>query len=266
MTDLTKIIVAAVVVLTMACSRSDSGASSGIDLSPFQSQRDLLCGAFDPSTIERCDRSTFHILMSSSCGQPLPTQYEQPEGKWNRDVESCYPEDSRSETSRDAYLSTLLSQDKAAISRALQWAERNGGDTGLPAGGVGNVSDLMPLMRRSVHLTGEADSTADEGLEAIQKAFSGHRGHLIAGWLWARARIYGGLTVGGAALLRKLHDETPESPYLSCLYHRFSRLDNDQSGTVKLLKRMPHEDNTFGWGSSVWQLHYVLTVSCLSGE
>jgi hypothetical protein len=122
-------------------------------------------------------------------------------------------------------------------------------------------------MRRTVSnlLTGEADGTVDDGLEAAQKAFKGHRGHLVAEYLWARARLNGGLTVGGAALLRQLHNETPESPFLSCLYHRFSRLDDDQSGTVKLLEKMPRKDNTFGWGSSPWQVHYTLTVKCLEG-
>ena len=281
MNDLTKIIVAAGVggvemriLFTMlylavmaGCSRSDSGAASGIDLSPFQSQRDLLCGAFDPSTIERCDRSTFHILMTAMCKQPLPTeQYEVPSGKWNRDTESCYPEDSRSETSRDAYLQLVLSQDKAAISRAIAFAESNGGNTGAPAGGVGFVGDLLPLMRRTVShlLTGEADGTVDDGLEAAGKAFEGHRGHLVAGYLWATARVHGGLTLAGSAMLRQIHEETPDSPYLSCLYHRFSRLDNDQSGTVRLLKQTGTK--TFGWGSAPYELFTVLTVACLEGK
>ena len=256
-----------VTFLLLSCSRHDGGGASGIDLSKYKAERDRICDTFDATTIERCDRSTFHILMTAMCNQPLPLQYEAPEGKWNRDVESCYPEDSRSETSRDAYLSLVLSQDKAALSRAISFAESNGGNTGAPSGGVGFIGDLLPIMRRTVSnlLTGEADGTVDDGLEAAKKAFEGHRGHLVAEYLWARARLNGGLTVAGAALLRQLHNETPESPFLSCLYHRFSRLDDDQSGTVKLLEKMPRKDNTFGWGSSPWQVHYTLTVKCLEG-
>jgi hypothetical protein len=202
------------------------------------------------------------------CNQPLPLQYEAPEGKWNRDIESCYPEDSRSETSRDAYLSLVLSQDKAALSRAISFAESNGGDTGSPAGGVGFIGDLLPIMRRTVSnlLTGEADSTVDDGLETAQKAFTGHRGHLVAEYLWARARLNGGLTLAGSALLRQIHDETPESPYLSCMYHRFSRLDNDQRDTIRLLNKMTRSVNAFGWGSAPYEIFMPLTVACLEGK
>jgi hypothetical protein len=250
-----------------ACSRHDGGAAV-VDLTKYQQERDRICDTFDASTIERCDRSTFHVLMTAMCGQDLPTEYESPSGKWNRDVDPCYPEDSRSETSRDAYLSLLLSQEKKAIARAISWASANGGDTGNPAGGVGNISDLLPLMRRTVSnlLTGEADGVVDDGLEAAKKAFTGHRGHLIAGYLWATARVNGGLTAAGRSLLWTLHKETPESPYLSCLAHRFSRYSTDQHDTIKLLDKMPRVENTFGWGSSVWPAHYALTVACLEGK
>jgi hypothetical protein len=261
MTNLTKILILA---LLFSCSREDSGAWKGIE--KFQIERDRICQEFDPQTITRCDRSTFHVLMTAMCKQPLPTQYEVPSGKWNRDTAPCWPDDSRSETSRDAYLSLVLSQDKAAISRALSWAEDNHGDTGAPAGGVGFVGDLLPIMRRTVShlLTGEADGTVDDGLEAAGKAFDGHRGHLVAGYLWATARVHGGLTLAGSAMLRQIHEETPDSPHLSCLYHRFSRLDNDQSGTVRLLKQTGTK--TFGWGSAPYELFTVLTVACLEGK
>jgi hypothetical protein len=121
-------------------------------------------------------------------------------------------------------------------------------------------------MRRTVSnlLTGEADSVVDDGLEAAKKALKGHRGHLIAGYLWARARLNGGLTVVGQALLNKVHSETPESPYLSCLAHRFN--DGDQTDTVHELEIMPQTPNAFGWGSSPWEVHYVATVACLEGR
>jgi hypothetical protein len=202
--------------------------------------------------------------MTAMCGQPLPIQYELPEGKWNRDTTTCYPQDSRSETSRDAYLSVVLSQDSQASARIVSYAQPQGWDTGEPSGGVGNITPLVPLLR-GYSATGEADSIVDDGIETAKKAYTGHRGHLVAGYLWAVARLRGGLTVVGVSLLKKLHEETPESPYLSCLYHRFSRLDNDQADTLKLLSQMPHTSNTFGWGSSPWQIHYTLTVKCLEG-
>jgi hypothetical protein len=249
-------------ILLTACSRQDNG-ESGINLSRYQAERDRLCQAFDPLTVTRCDRSTFHVLMSAMCKFSLPTEYEVPSGKWNRDTAPCYPDESRSETSQDGYLSVVLAQDPSAIARVIAFAEPRRWETGEPAGGVGNITSLVPLLR-GYSLANESDGVVDEGLEAAEKAFTGHRGHLVAGYVWAAARLRGGLTVAGATLLRKLHNETPESPYLSCLYHRFSRLDNDQAGTVRLLKQTGTK--TFGWGSAPYELFTVLTVACLEGK
>lgn len=257
-------------LILLSCSRIDSGGADGIDLAPYKAERDRICAEFDAETVERCDRSTFHLLMAAMCpGMDLPTQYEVPSGKWNRDTSPCYPEHSRSETSRDAYLSLLLTQNKAAITRAVSFADESG-DTGAPAGGVGNIRDLLPLMRKTAGLSltapGEADGLAEDISEAVKKALTGHRGHLIAGYLWARARVNGGLTLAGSKILSELHESTPDSPYLSCLYHRFSRLDDSQSGTIALLKKIDRRENAYGWGSSPGSAHYALTLGCLEGR
>lgn len=263
MTDLTKIIVAAVVggvvSFSSGCSRKDSGPTNGLD--SFLAIRDSYCTTFDPNTITRCDRSTFHVLMNAMCSKPLPTEYEYPSGKWNRDLQPCYPEDSRSETSQDAYLSVILSQDTQALQRVYAYAKPKGWETGLPEGNVGNIFALVPLLR-GYGIADSSDGVVDDGIEAAEKAFTGHRGHLLAGYLWAVSRMRGGLTVFGTSLLKKVHNETPDSPYLSCLYHRHS--DGKQSGTKALLRAIQPNDQ-FGWGSSVMPVHYALTVACLEG-
>ncbi len=252
--------------LFLSCSRLDNGGAEGIDLAPYQNERDRICAEFDATTVERCDRSTFHVLMAAMCpGMKLPTEYEVPSGKWNRDTAPCYPDDSRSETSRDAYLQNLLTENKEAIARIVAYAEPREWETGEPHGGVGNIAPLVPLLR-GYTLAGESDSIVDEGIEAAKKAFTGHRGHLVAEYLWVVARLRGGLTLSGSSLLKTLHEETPDSPFLSCLYHRFSRLDSSQKHTVYLLKKMPWVNNTFGWGSSVPDVHYAATVMCLEGK
>jgi hypothetical protein len=257
------VVYAALVAMVVGCGE-DAGRAQ-IDLRKYQSERDTICQYFDPAEITRCDRATFHVLMAAACGQSLPTKYEFPPGKWNRDVEKCYPEESRSETSRDTYLSVVLGNDQAANRRVIDYAQDRGWETGEPIGGVGNIAPLVPILR-SANLAEASDTVIDEGIEAAKKAFEGHRGHLIAGYLWQVARLRGHLTWIGQSLLHKISDQTPESPYLRCLYYRFAGRADDMADVGRLLDQIPHKENTFGWGSSPWQVHFALTVSCLEGK
>lgn len=249
-----KSLVAASIFVTAmlpACSRSDEGETHGIE--HYKMWRDTVCQEFDPMTITRCDRATFHVLMNAMCGKPLPTEYEYPSGKWNRDVKPCYPNDSSSETSFDTYLSVKMARDDAAMSRVITYAKPLGWDTGLPAGGVGNIAPLIPLM--GVYL--QSSTTPNLG------AISGFRGHLIANWLWEWAYIQGGLNAGEIEILHQLHKKTPSSPYFSCLFRRFS--GKDQQHTLDLMKNINANSN-FGWGSSRPEIFIALSVACLEGR
>jgi hypothetical protein len=97
----------------------------------------------------------------------------------------------------------------------------------------------------------------------IPNIIGDHRGHLIALWLWAEARINDGVIPVGAGILKTVHLETPSSPFFSCMYHRFT--DGNQNGTLELLSKITKVKAAYGWGSSPWQIHHVLTVKCLEG-
>jgi hypothetical protein len=249
-------------LLLVSCSRHDSGATS-LDLTQAQAERDQLCATFDPASVPRCDRATFHVLMSAMCGEALPTEYESPSGKWNRDLEPCYPTDSSSETSADTYLGVIMSHDKAAIDRFVKLAEPQGWNTGLPAGGVGNIQYLTPLLPK-LELNPIISTAIDATISAYAKVTTGVRAHLIAFYIWESARQNGGVTALEASTLATLSDATPADPLLACLKHRFG--DGDQSNTLALLQVLPQELNDFGWGSAPWQIFYTSTVACLEGK
>lgn len=234
-----------------ACSRSDAGETPNIG--DLKAHRDSICRDFDPQTITRCDRSTFHVLMAWGCNKTLPTQYEYPSGKWNRDVRPCWPDYSRSQTSLDTYLGVILSGDEQAKKRVIDYAKPRGWETGEPEGGVGNITPLIPLL--GVYL--QAGPGEPQGL------IDGHRGHLTALWLWVWAQQNEGLTFAGSRVLREIAKKTPESPLFSCLSKRFSG-DKDQRRTVELWKKQGTK--TFGWGSAPWELFPVLTYKCLKGD
>lgn len=245
--------IAALVLLAfvVSCSRADNG-DADVPVN-YKLWRDELCQKFDPMTITRCDRATFHVLMNAMCGKPLPTEYEFPYGKWNRDINPCYPNDSSSETSFDTYLSVVMSHNEDAIKRIVTYAKPLKWETGAPAGGVGNIITLVPLLR----------SLLQKPETLSFDAISGHRGHLIAGWLWEWSYLNDGLLPVEVEILRQIADKTPSSPYFSCLYRRFS--GKDQSHTLDLLEKV-HTKSTFGWGSSVGAIHVALTVACLEGR
>ena len=236
--------------LLMGCSRADDGEAK-IPLSWYKAKRDVICQEFDPATIDRCDRSTFHVLMNAMCNKPVPTEYEYPSGKWNRDVAPCWPTDSRSETSQDTYLSLIMSQDKDALKRAAAYAEPNGWETGIPEGGVGNIRALVPLLE---------DYRAPREIPNI---FQDHRGHLTALWIWADARKHGGAIALEREWLKKIYKETSDSPFFSCMYRRFNKMD--QRVTMEKLDRISTKKNTYGWGGSFSSLHFVMTTKCLEG-
>ena len=256
-------------ILLYSCARHDSGPTS-LDIASAQAQRDHLCTSYDPTQVPRCDRATFHVLMVAMCGQPLPAGYESPSGKWNRDIitdNPCYPSESSSDTSRDTYMSLLLSSDKGAIQRSYTLASNNSGNTGQPSGGVGFIGDLLPTMRNEFAIRANSDdSTAiDTVFSTIQKVFTGDRGELATEWLWVNARLNGGMTSIGEAFIQTALTNTPSSPFFSCMAHRFAIKDNDQSSTLNLLSQIPQQVGDFGWGSSPWQVHYTMTVRCLEG-
>jgi hypothetical protein len=145
-----------------------------------------------------------------------------------------------------------MSHDKDALKRAVAFAEPNGWDTGLPEGGVGNIRALVPLLE---------DYRAPREIPNI---FEDHRGHLTALWIWADARKHGGAIALEREWLKKIYKKTPNSPFFSCMYRRFNKLD--QRVTMNLLDQIEKRKNPYGWGGSTWPIHWALTVKCLSGE
>jgi len=254
-------------LLVAACGRHDDGPADKTILEQAKPYYDEACASYQPSQTPRCDRATFVASQTTLCGDHYGlAQYEITPGQWMRDTTECYPDESKSQCSRDTYLWVMFDAykrgDFARLQRIKDYGEAH--DWVMCVGDDDRVSikPLVSLLNKILdgqNLVGEADAMPDD-LDVVTKALAGFRGHLVAGYLWFRGDVLHGLTTN--VTLRLIKEETPASPWFSSLFHRFDSKDTDQGGTLELLKVA---DGDYGWGSSPPQFHKAATYKVLEG-
>lgn len=226
-----------------------------------QTRRDEVVAAFDVKTIKRCDFATFAPLFGAFTARSVPFHdLETLPGKWERDREPCYPDASQSETSQDSYLSVLhyamTVRDWGIPQRMLIHAKPPEYRTGAGPLGVVSIAALVPTIIEM------------EGFEALveeEPSLVGFRGHLVAMFVWLRARVRGSVSDLELSLLREAWEENLQSPLLTALFHRLT--DGDQADAIeKLAAYEPSSGSPFGWGSCPPELYIALTVAALEGR
>jgi hypothetical protein len=254
-------------ILLLACGRNESQPST-VSLSDVQAKRDSIMESFDTNSIERCDWLTFAALVDAFTAKKVNIYaVEKTPGIWHRHMQTCYPEHSQSETSRDGYLSALHAfktrGDTAAVQRILSAVRPLEYRTGPGPLGVAGIAPLVPIMRKmaGAYLVDESDDALPD---AFQKVTQGFRPHLIASYIWLSGRVHGSITNAGRDVLKTFVRENPNSPFFRALRSRFD--DGDQTEALELLDRMPHEDAPFGWGSCPWQVYYAISVAVMEGR
>lgn len=245
-----------------ACGRHESQeATNPID--EARAMRDEAVAAFDPATIERCDFATFAGQFEAYTGKDIGfARLEEPAGHWNRHFAPCYPADSKADTSRDVYLSLALwaagRPDRAAIAqRVVSWGEPRGWDMGEGPSGVVNITDFAQLFHKMSGTAGLVEGSAD-GLPGL----SGFQGHVLSIYLLTRAKLYGSLSAAEVGVLKTLAAQTPESPYLEAVAHRFT--DGDYTHAVDLAKRM--KTCSQWWGSCHPTVYLAMAVGVMEGK
>jgi hypothetical protein len=199
-----------ILILLFSCGQhksSDSPPNVG-DLKP---QADQIVKTFNIGLIERCDKLTFAALFNAFGGSADLSKFESPEGKWNRDdTAPCYPNDSKSETSLDGYLSVLhLSRsigDMSIVRRIKDYAEPKHWVTGEGPEGVTSILTLLPLINLMVGAKLDGDENA---LPYIQ----GYQAHLAAMWIWLKGRLTGSISDIELGTLQTLWLANLRSPF-----------------------------------------------------
>jgi hypothetical protein len=201
-------------------------------------------------------------------------------GRWNRDVLPCYPDDlngdgkpdSASTVSRDSYIMLLhhwLSYgDKDAVNRAVQYASDNNYTVGDGPWDYVNISPLMLFMWDLQDRMNGADNKIE--LVDFDAQFQGFRGYLMAMTIWYLARFNGEVGTWGMMGLEKLVKEEPENPLFNALLNRYTT--GDQSKVIDFINKtfdpnvVPTGDGDFGWGSCPNAIYMILLTSILEGK
>lgn len=269
------ILITLLLIATISCNRKSGEKTDASIIDQAVPLYNDACAAYTSMNTPRCDRSTFVAWMSAICpGYDYGIdQYEKEPGIWHRDIEDCYRDGvdlgSKSECSRDTYLAVLFyafsTGNRPIIDRIYYYGKNH---DWIMCDGPSGITSIKPLVSLiNAIRTGKAP-IVDEALFPIPAEFSprittGFQAHLVAGYMWFRANVLGGLT--NAVTLHTLHIANPDSPWLSALYHRYSRSDNDQSHTLDLMDAVPHDVGAFGWGSSPWEFHVAAAYSVMVG-
>jgi len=244
-----------------------------------------LIGTNPRAITTRCDGLTF-IGLYDAFGRKINIyDYEYPNGKWNRDIEPCYPDHSRSEISAEGIFgmlhSMLTRKDRAALDRFTGFLEANGFRAGAGPVEYTGMLHLLPLINKVRDWTGRSFSKSNvpsltrEPTDVSKEEFppiSGYRGNVIADYLYLRGRVNGYLLGYELEILEKLCSEVPQNPIYHALYHRFT--DGDQSRAIDILSgdefpkyALPEKSlPLFDWSDAPSAILYIYTVAIIEGR
>jgi hypothetical protein len=247
-------------ILLMSCGAQPAKDDNSFNLDAVKAKRDSLVSNFQLADIERCDRITFAALFNAFGGSLDLSGFESPAGKWNRDSLPCYPEESKSETSLDGYLSVLhwahSRGDLGMVSRIADYAAPKDWITGAGPEDITSIFKLTPLI---FEILGTELKGNDDALPFL----SGFRAHLAAMYIWLHGRIQGHIDAFELTILEALLVNEPGAYMLSALYHRFQ--DGRFQDTVNMMNNYSGDYGEF-WGSCPTDLSYILTVAIMEGR
>lgn len=263
------LVLAATVTLAASCGREgDTDTSNDISgLSAIKSRYVQLIGNDPQELVDRCDRLTF-VGLYEAFGKRTTKfmDYEYgAKGKWNRDVEPCWPDDSRSEISLEGILGAthglVTRKDKSALKRLRNYAIANGYV-------MGDGPTQYTFMPQLAFVLEKAYKLADSERTAFDK-LDGYRGNVIADYILLHGRIYGYIGRHHLLMLEELIKVAPNNPIYHAIYHRF--LDGDQRRAIELLADFNADilpqgaDSRFHWGSASSAILFIYTVGIMEG-
>lgn len=225
----------------------------------------------DLSTVPRCDSATFWTHAGAVGVKFDISTIEKVPGRIERHTNSCYPEGSRTSSSREMYIGWLhyiwTTKDFAALKRIKEYGNSNGWIFGEGPRDFVDMSPLIPiiyLMVNKMNLTEGNNLTFDDTL-------SGFKGHVLASYLWLWGRVNGQIGPLGMSTLRSLEAANPDDPMYQALLHRFTDGDFSLAKTILDNKdifpedRAPETKASFGWGSCPDWLYYLITDGIIRG-
>lgn len=173
----------------------------------------------------------------------------------------CYPEFSKSENSRDAYLMVLVYAlargDKALVQRVFRYGRAHGWIMGEgPMSRVFFTANMRALYGQALeHLGGRSEP---ERLLPIvwDGGATGYQAHLAVVSVLAFGMIHGWVPDDGLAVLASQHARQPRNPLFAAAYYRYSGSEAARDSALETLRderlfppdRLPtSDDRCEGW-------------------
>jgi hypothetical protein len=224
---------------------------------------------------ERCDKLTFKSYLSAVGPRQDMSGFEK-NGRYERDLIACYPDSSKATISRDAILAVLHDiwsyKDIDRLNRLISYGESKNWVIGDGPLDYTNMALLLPIIYRMHNKLEGTELNISTDLAGLDEVLSGFQGHLLAGYLWLKARMEKELNQLEMQTLERLYKANEEDPMYSALYHRFG--DGDQTKTHNILlgaqefpdDRVSLETGVFGWGSEPSLVAYLVSLSIAEGN
>jgi len=273
---LPKTIVLFVVLFLTNCAWEHKGKETINPYDAAKQKRDYYVKTLDDvySVVDRCDGSTFVGLWDAYGKNIEIYEHEYPEaGKWNRDVETCYPEDSRSAISTESLLGILHALwargDKNAIKDIQDYGRANGwvmGEGPKEYTNLYHLSFLIEWMLDEIRLNSMIDYDPWD-------VVSGYRANVIADYITLKGDVTGSINALELDAIEVMKDNVPQSPIYQALWHKYT--DGDQAVALGILgnddifppNRLPEKSlNLFDWGNAPAVILYIFAFGIIEND
>jgi hypothetical protein len=260
----------------MACGSKSEKKTEPSDILDIVKQKgEMYCSQLNEQVYkERCDKLTFKALVAPGCPQDISVHEN--DGRWERDVEPCYPEFSKSSISRDSLLSVLhyiwTTRDKPMINRLVDYGKKHNWIMGDGPKEYTDATILVPMILFIKDKLHDSSLSVIDYLPTTEGIAHSFNGHLLASYIWLQARVRGSINDVEAGMLDKLWQASSQDPMYTALMHRI--FDGNQTETLMLLLKrpefpdnvLPSETGVFDWGSAPSSVYYLISLAIVEGK
>lgn len=211
-----------------------------------------------------CDGLTFTSLLDAFTEDQIDIyQARDGEGRWYRHPrKDCFLTGaSISSISRDGFLMLFHAlharRDMESLVAIKDYAEKNNWIMGDGPHDYVWLAPFAPLLYELIDAT-KLTKSFD------LPYFKGFRGHLVAMYIYLRAKLHGSINDVEMAALEILVKENANNPLFLALLNRFN--GGDQGVVIEMLADFPTGDSPFDWGSAPNAVYYNLILAILEGK
>lgn len=267
------IIAVAIMLFLMSGCGKKTADDVNFDFAVYQARRDALRD-YVPVEMPRCDHLTAWGMVDAYMRPVEIYLFESKEepGKWNRDVQACYPDDSKSECSPETEMSAAIAMghrgDRAGVRRQVSYLDGHNNNCGAGPFGLVNMWPVKYLLWDIgyQHTPSVPGVPGTKGATGSLEDFRGYVGAQAIELAHIRSESLIGTE---AELLKVLIREAPDNPVVAAYEAIYQ--DGDEARALSILDEVCPEgvcgtEYKFGWSSIPDAVVYCWTVGVLESQ